>query len=234
MLHWFIDRNFVISAYMAIRRLLDQRDDVISLQRLVDVMDKNRYMLTRQNYAKKFDYYSNLSKYKNLYLKKISENASCYKQSDEIELSEEADTFVLKYEKSEKFHDRFDKLCNKEASNRDALDEISGDVFDEIRKKLETCKNLIKVPANKVFAHTDKKKFSEDIVIEYEDIYNANKILAYVVNYIALNLLGDYSISMLPRPPKDWLKYMNQPLIQEQHYNDIHNLWNEYSKELNS
>jgi len=234
MLHWFIDRNYVKSVHIDIRRLLDGRRDVIALKRLLDVMEDKRSLLTRENYAKKFKSFVNLSAYEVEYSNKISANAVKFKPGDEIEFSKITDPFILKYQKSECFHGRFDKLCNKDSISRDAGDVVSSEVFDKLNDNLTKCKDLIRVPVNKIFAHTDKKKFSDAISIEYSKIFEANKILVDVIKFISLNLLGDYSISMLPSPPTNWHKYLNEPFVNEKHSKEISGLWQDYSNELNS
>ena len=234
MLHSFIDRNYVMSVHINLRRLLDKRSDVVSLKRLLDVMEVKRSLFTRKNYAKKFGCFVNLSDHETEYLNKISANSTKYKPGDEIRLTKTTDPFVLKYEKSERFHDRFDKLCNKDSASRDAEDVVSSDVFDKLNDDLTKCKDLIKVPVNKLFAHTDKKKFSDDIFIEYSKIFEANKILVDVVKFISRNLLGDYSISMLPSPLTNWHKYLNEPFVNKKHPKEISGLWQDYSNELNS
>jgi len=96
MLHWFIDRNYVLSVHINIRRLLDKRSDVVSLKRLLDVMEDKRSLLTRKNYAKKFECFVDLSKHKDEYLGKISANFTKYKPGDEIILNKTTDPFILK------------------------------------------------------------------------------------------------------------------------------------------
>ena len=234
MLHWFIDRNYVKSVHIDIRRLLDGSSGVISLKILLDEMKGKQSLLIRENYAKKFECFVDLSEHKDEYLNKIFANSTKYKPGNEIRLKETTDLFILKYEKSERFHNRFDKLCNKDSISRDAGDVISNDVFDKLNDNLTKCKDLIRVPVNKIFAHTDKKKFSDDIFIEYSKIFEANKILVDVVKFISLNLLGDYSISMLPSPPTNWHKYLNEPFVNEKHSKEISGLWQDCSSELNS
>lgn len=234
MLHWFIDRNYVKSVHIDIRRLIDGSRDVISLKILLDGMKGKYSLLTRENYAKKFKCFVNLSEYEVEYSNKISANAVKFKPGDEIKFSKITDPFILKYKKSEHFHGRFDKLCNKDSTSRDTEDVVSSYVFDKLEKKLTKCKGLIKVAANKIFAHTDKKKFSDDIFVEYSKIFEANKILVDVVKFVSLNLLGDYSISMLPSPPTNWHKYLNEPFVNKKHSKEISGLWQDYSNELNS
>ena len=53
-------------------------------------------------------------------------------------------------------------------------------------------------------------------------------------NCAATNLLGDYSISMLPSPPTNWHKYLNEPFVNKKHPKEISGLWQDYSNELNS
>jgi len=234
MLHWFIDRNYVMSVHIIIRRLLDKGSDVVSLKRLLDVMKGKHSLLTRQNYAKKFECFVDLSEHEAAYSNKISANALYYKPGDKKEFTKITEPFILKYKKSERFHDRFDKLCNKDSASRSAEDVVSSDVFDKLNNNLTQCKDLIKVPVNKIFAHTDIKKFSDDIFVEYSNIFKANKILVDVVKFISLNLLGDYSISMLPSPPTNWHKYLHEPFVDKKHHSEISKLWQNYSNELNS
>ena len=234
MLHWFIDRNYVKSVHIDIRRLIDGSRDVISLKILLDEMKGKYSLLTRENYAKKFECFVDLSKHKEEYLDKTSANSTKSKSCDEIEFSKITDPFILKYQKSERFHGRFDKLCNKDSISRDAGDVVGSYVFDELNEKLTECKGLIKILVNKVFAHTDKKWFSDNVSVEYSVIFKANKILVDVVKFISLNLLGDYSISMLPSPPTNWHKYLNEPFVNKKHPKEISGLWQDYSNELNS
>jgi len=232
MLHWFIDKNYVKSVHMDIRRLVDRRADVVSLTSILDDMKGEYSLLTRKNYAKKLDCFEGLSVHEAKYLDEISSIATEYEPGEEISL-QKASPFVTKYNKSERFHTRFDSLCGKTSQSRDLGDVISSEVFKKLTDDLERCKDLIKGPANKIFMHNDKKKFHADFFINYSDIFEANKKLSDVVKYIALNLLGDYSISMLPSPPTNWHKYFDRPILNKKHFSEIRELWQSYSKELN-
>ena len=210
---------------MDIRRLCDRDERCVSLIILLKEMKSKYSLLTRENYANKFGDFVNLSEHKDEYSRKISANTSRYNPGNKTEFKEITDPFVLKYKKSECFHNSFDKLCNKKDHNRDARDVVGSYVFDKRSNDLEKCRGLIEDVANKVLMHTDKKKFSDDILIEYSDIFKANKILADVVKFISLNLLGNYSISLLPNRPINFHEYLHEPIIDKKHYSKISELW---------
>jgi hypothetical protein len=140
----------------------------------------------------------------------------------------------MKYNWSVRFHERFDKLCNKNKDDRDPEDIIGIGIFDKLNSDLQKCEDLIREVADKIFAHTDKKRFGDDIYINFSDIFGAIKILASVIKFISLNLLGNYEISMLPSPPINWHKYLHEPLVDQKDHVEISKIWQDYSKEINS
>ena len=228
MIFWFIDRTYVHAAHIDIRRLLFDKDE-ISLKTLLKKIKNQNHLLTRENYAKKFDYFINLDKHKVEYAKKISSRISSYKSGGEI-----ADPFIIKYDRSARFHERFDKLCNKNKDDREPKDIIGIGIYDTLNSDLQKCEDLIRDVADKVFAHTDKKKFGDDIYINFSDIFDAIKLLASVVKFVSLNLLCNYEISMLPSPPINWHKYLHEPLVDEKDHVEISKIWQVYSQEINS
>ena len=233
MLLWFIDRNYVQAAHIDIRRLLMDKDE-ISLKTLLKKMKNQIYLLTRENYAKKFDYFINLNEHEAEYSNKISANVSLYKPGVEKEWTKISDPFMLKYNSSQRFHERFDKLCHKNKDTRDTKDAIGSDIFSKLDVDITKCENLIREVSDQFFAHTDKKKFGDDIYINFSDIFDVIKLLASVVKFISLNLLCNYEISMLPSPPINWHKYLHEPLVDEKDHVEISKIWKVYSKEINS
>ena len=180
LLHWFIDNIYVKSVHMDIRRLVDGGGGGISLTSILDDMKGEYSLLTRKNYAKKLDCFDDLSVHEAEYLEEISSIAVKYEPGEEISLQKPS-PFVTKYNKSERFHTRFDSLCGKASQSRDLGNVISSDVFKKLNDDLKRCKGLIKKPANKIFMHNDKKEFKKDFFIsmKYKKAKQVFKSLVY-------------------------------------------------------
>ena len=110
----FLDRNFMNSQAVAIRRLTDRSNsnperEVNSLRGLIDEIGKNIHLYTRENYV-------------------------CY---DGISFNEApGDNHHVKYCRQLR-QSRFDYLSCKDKDNRSRDDKISSDIFAEMKKEIE-------------------------------------------------------------------------------------------------
>ena len=141
-----LDRGFVATQTLGIRRLVDRGKDVFSLQRLVQDMQQHRSLMTREAY---------------LAIRRLPYDAAAAQTSCEQKAIATGQFQVFKsvdtegsqaWNESHRAHERFDTLAEIPASSRSRTDTIAPSRFQALSAKLEACKGMW-VFATKFIAH---------------------------------------------------------------------------------
>jgi len=151
MMHCLIDDGFFVSQAAAIRRLTDAygmtgERGVYSLTGLLDDMKENCHLMTRENIlaAEGLDYDPEVVK--EGYRQYCTEQRRAGKGTHFVPAD-------LDYYRVEDRHKTIDRLAGVDQANRSRDDCIRSEIFDHLRKKVDTiCKTVIEY-VNKYVAH---------------------------------------------------------------------------------
>jgi hypothetical protein len=137
-----LDQGYAAIQVLAIRRLLDKRSDVNSIQRLLDDIQSNRDLLTRENY--------------------VAHDGKPYDPEGWRSMPERIETLIWgvdapglhNYVISKVRHELFDKLSGVPEENRTRTDKIQSRVFERLHNWLRSveAEKLITL-SHKFFAH---------------------------------------------------------------------------------
>jgi hypothetical protein len=137
-----LDIGYAATQVLAIRRLLDRRKDVASLQRLLSDLKKNRNLITRENYVahdgKPYD----------------PDGWQSLPPSPEIQIWGSQAPGLYGYVISKIRQEMFDKLSRVPEASRSRADLISEEIFDRLESWLRSveAEKLIAL-SHKFFAH---------------------------------------------------------------------------------
>lgn len=214
-MHWLLDKCFFTNQLMIIRRLTDSKGtDVRSIYRLLQSMQENLSLLTRENYFsvhKEYEYDYSETKRKCEEYEREQEKAIKFEKAHFYFIPDELD-----WERSERMHRVFDVLSQTDSSDRKTSDKIARSIFQELLSKLKSCKSL-RDHVDTFVAHTldDKKRkeLGDEARITYEQLWKAQETICSITHFISLYLLNRVEYDLLPMPHPSLLKYLELPLI---------------------
>jgi hypothetical protein len=201
-----IDQMFITHQSMAIRRLIDDYEwrperSVCSLPRLLNEVEHNRSLFTRENYI-------------------------CY---DGLPFDGKRLSWRdrLLYDHRQK---TFDILSRRNESHRTREDRLSSEIFPEINKQLKKAEK-IRVFANKFIAHAadpgNRHKIDpilKDITLQhFEDTYET---LVAIGKYFE-RLFGKLLLTEFPTAKSDQLENWDKPMIISTDKNKLYDYWDE-------
>ena len=173
--------GFYRTQIVGIRSLIDKREDVISLRRIIDDIYDNIHIITRVNYLAYFDlpydYHEALRKYNEKYRANNSGSMSSSPSNGEYAHSS-----------SLHLHKHFDELSGVNKNNRNRLDIIKRDITIKAWKDRFGNYEVIKKFANKQLCH-----FSNDIgnlsTVSLDDIKKCLKTSFLIIEEIREKIL---------------------------------------------
>jgi hypothetical protein len=176
-----LDIGYAATQVLAIRRLLDRRPDVASLQRLLNDLKKNRSLITRENYVawdgKPYD----PNGWQSLPL------------SPEIQMWGSHAPGLHDYVLSKVRHDLFDRLSGISEANRSREDLISVALFNKLNGWLRSVEaEKLVLLSHKFYAHAaDSSSLGNltDAGVLLSDIENAQKAIVRVERAITDDIL---------------------------------------------
>ncbi len=216
--------EFILSTYfetqaMAIRRLLDRRNDVISLGRLVENLGKNRHILIREN---------------------ILVAADCfYDYEDILKQCHQTHTFGPEFAKarfSEQMHTRIDTLSGVDSSKRKPTDKVRPQVIEMLNGRVDKSSGIcseIDTYVNKFFAHcaTQKsrgEKEADGIKVTLGKVFEAQRVLCETAAFIAEYILGESFGQFVVLRAYDVFGHLTTPLAIEEVLPDLQEEWHSY------
>jgi hypothetical protein len=223
----FLDQAYVASQILAIRRLLDTRNDVFSLRRLLDDVTKHRLLITREIY--------------------VCNDGLPYDSEAWQSLPDqgvEAKIFGMdapqfgKYTSSRVRHETFDRLSAVSPTARKRFDRIKVSVFRELKNWLtnDAADKLILL-SHKFFAHassTDSRGSLQYSGISLADVDNVQRALVRVERAITdLVLFVGISRDVVPMPPLGLLKGLDAPYTTGDLISTMEARWDELVAERN-
>lgn len=212
--------EFILKAYfetqaMAIRRLLDHRDDVISLARLVDDIEKNQHRLTR---------------------KKILIAAGCLYDHEDVDEPGVSGPELVQATFAEEMHSRIDVLTGVNASERTRGDKVKPEVVELLRERVAKTEGAcadISTYVDKFLAHcataeSRKKKDADDIKLTLDKISEAHRTLCETAAFIAKYLLGENFGQFVISAGHDVFEHLTTPLATAEALPVLQQEWGNY------
>jgi len=206
-----LDRNFMDSQAIAIRRLTDQRKDVVSLRSLVNEIKENANLYIRENYV-------------------------CY---DGISFDETPDDdHHIKHCRHSR-QTRYDYLSGKDKDSRSRDDKLSSAVFAAMEKEIEEDFKIteeVRTYVNKWVAHAAApwnrkqhvKVLDEISLRKLDECYQALIRIGKKVELLIDNLL----LCCVPTPLFDKLKNWDKPVVITQDLKALEKYWCERVREI--
>jgi hypothetical protein len=204
----FIDRGYVNLQATSIRSLIDNRNDVISLTRIIKDLKKNVGLITRENYV-------------------------CY---DGVKYSSKENDFgeCMGYYRQK----AFDKLCGNKNNARNRNDLIDLSIFSKLLDELSSCQDVKiftnKFIAHKADSTSLKSLEDEQRGITLDQIHNYHKIILRVGNFIYGTLLGESELGGIPTPQYDICEDFDKPWISSKGLEGLGEFWNSYVEKLDN
>ena len=220
MVHDLIDRTFLGTQALSIRRLCDKRDDVISLRRLINSMKVNVKLLTRENIlsALGFPYDYNKAREKGLQTQnpRMRDNGA----------------------HSENVHKNIDLLSGVEPSQRQPNDTVKDDLFRRLNDCLDKCEPITKF-VNKTVAHsaTEQSKGKvpyKDLKISLAKIHKAHCRIVRTTAFIGQFILYESSGwgNFLPSVAGDKFEHFDKPWVKQGDITNLEDFWSQYEKHI--
>lgn len=214
---------------LGIRRLLDKKKTRISLAWVIDKLERNRHLLTREFYichdGLPYDYEASRDRYY-AGMSPQQRTETCFHPVAG------PDGWGI----SESMHEEFDKLCgNPHCRNRD--DQVSEAVIKSMKLLLShESITLVDKMANKVVAHaTIIKPGDEEVVVPtYEDVSTALETLVGLANFVCTGLFFDMHFgTVVPIYSGDPVESLDQPWISPNNLSNLSDFWEELCKSMN-
>lgn len=221
-----LDQCYVANQVLAIRRLLDGRNDVISLRRLLNDISNNRHLLTREIYVS----YDGLPY--------DPEAWRSVPKDDEIRIWGIDAPGLSDYLGSRTRHTLFDRLCGVSASSRARTDRIRPEVFDKLTNWItQSPANKLIELSHKFFAHaatSDSRGLVEYSGIKLADIAEIHRTLVRVERAITDQILFiAVARDVVPMAPLGLLKGLDNPYVPANSIEKMYERWETLSNERN-
>ena len=228
--HQFIDKCFFETQALAIRRILDKGNDVISLRRLINDVEKHSHLLTRESILAAHDYPYD------------------YEQ-EEARLSDEASknrppgvkcvVMGQDYRKcclAEGVHLSIDVLAGIGCSDRSPKDLIRPQIFNWLKQRLSDCEKIATF-VNKFLAHSATPKSRKyrnppELDVTLGQILEAHKIICQIAIFLSMKLgivsegrgIGD----VLSVPQFDQFIHFDKAWASKEAIGKLYDFWREY------
>jgi hypothetical protein len=227
-LTFLLDTGYVATQVLAILRLLDDRRDVISVTRLLKDVQKNRSVITRENYVSSFGLpYDPLGW-----------------QNEDRGLSAAVGVFGLEapeltnWLQSEHLHQTFDRLSGKSPGSRSRNDVIPNSVFQRLHAWIST-DSILKLEKlrNNFLAHAadaasrDETKYAG---VRFVEIDEAHRAIIRVERVITdLVLARRIARDVVPMPPLGLFADLDLAYATKDAEDQMYSRWDDLTAERN-
>jgi len=225
--HSYIDRCFFQTQAVAIRRLLDKRNDVVSLSRLIQTLKGNRTLLTRSNLLDVLGYPYD-------YEKEREAVYQTWAQAGSKAHSDSGPDFI-NCTHSENVHKNMDSLAGVDSCRRSPADTIRPEILEWLDKRLDPCAEISNY-VNKFFAHcatpeSREKINADEISVTLGKILDAHKTICQTAGFIGMNIFYRSFGNFLPTPQFDQFEHFEKPWITKDDLQKLYAFWNDYRAE---
>jgi hypothetical protein len=215
---------------LGIRKLLDRDKRRISLAWVVDKLEKNSHLMTREFYVchdgLTYDYEASRVRY-----------YAAMSADERIETCFHPTTGPDGWGIAELMHEQFDRLCGY-PSRRSRDDRVSATIISSM-KELLSHQSIVRVEtmASKVIAHTVIIKPGEEeaMVPTYEDVSTALETLVGLANFVCTGIFFDMHFgTVVPIYSGDPVEALDQPWISSNNLANLSDYWEELCKSMNA
>ena len=228
----FALEGYLANQVLAVRRLLDKRDDVNSLYRLVQDIEKSRPLITRENYVA-FDgvpYDSEPGQ------QRAMERALRRKDAGEGAFEWLPTTGSEDWVTSGVRHTMFDRLSREGSRSRSDL--IDPSVLDRLRQMVDRARyrEFITI-ANKFLAHAADKKsrrglMRRDIAATLNLIQDAHKNLLSACHVLSVAVIDYADRSWLAVAQYNKLENLDKSWVPSHTIEQLHEWWDGHERKL--
>jgi hypothetical protein len=226
LLFHLLDQGYVATQVLAIRKLLDKGDNVISVRRLLNDISKHEHLITREVYVCHDGLPYDAESWKSL------------PETTEIKIWGIEAPGLGNYLGSNERHKTFDRLSEVSPTARQRNDRIQKRVFDKLEQWLDSdeAKKLIKL-SHKFFAHAADMSSRGSLAysgILLADISAIQRAVIRVERAITDKLLFIAEArDVVPMPPLGLFKGLDYPVIQKDAIDSMYERWKQISGERN-
>lgn len=204
----FIDRGYVNLQATSIRSLIDNRDDVVSLFRVVKDLEKNVGLITRENYV-------------------------CY---DGVRYDSKENDFgeCMGYYRQK----TFDKLCGYKNDVRNRNDLIDPNIFSKLLDELSVCNDIKTFANKFIAHKADSKSLlgleDEQRGITLDCIHECHKVILSVANFVYGSVIGEGELGGIPTPQYDIFEDLDKPWIKTDDLESLGEFWHTHKEKLDN
>jgi hypothetical protein len=206
-----LDRNFMDSQAIAIRRLTDQRRDVVSLRSLIDEIKVNISIYTRENYV-------------------------CY-DGFSFDKAPDDDHHVEHSRRAR--HTSYDYLSGKENGSRSREDKLSSTVLAALEEGIEEDFKItreVRIYVNKWVAHAADPKNREKYAHVPDEVHlhkldECYQALIRIGKKVEL-FIDEFLLCSVPKPIFDQLKNWDKPVVTTKDLKALREYWFERDREI--
>jgi len=223
-----IKEGFFRDQAIAIRRIVEAqsinpRKSVVTLTSLLEDIEKNLHLITRENYISHdglpFEYLPQKMKFM-ITAKNVSGSLPSAGRRA--------------WMTSELLHKRFDKLSGvRSKRKRSRLDKINPKWLKKLKNRLTTSRDIlaVKLFVNKFIAHSADPKNRTRTQLTLKKIIKCQRILYEISNCLSAQFLfGPTMASPLPTPQYDHLENIDKPWVDIDGKARLHDHWNRLSR----
>jgi hypothetical protein len=210
LVHGLINRTFIETQSLLIRKLYSKKNK-FSLGRLINDMEKNKALITRENVLSALGFPYDCEKV-------IKEG--CQTNNP---------TMRFNGARSEIVHKKIDLFVMVKPEQRKPNDVIQGKVFDKLRKCLGRCE-AVATFADKVVAHTTPS--SKDVKISLARIHKAHSCIIGVAAFIGQVILYESGRNFLPSYAGNKFEHFEKPWIKKEYIKKLKSSWDRYEKRI--
>lgn len=229
MVHEFINHCFFRTQAIAIRRLLDKNvsrgeRSVISLWRLIEDMQQNACLLTRQNIIAVFGFPYDYQ----------SVEGEILKEMDSKQGRPTVPPRHVQCVHSRHMHSHIDAMAGVSSDQRSPDDAIQDCFFAWIKSRLNTCEQ-IHTYVNKFFAHSASPESratinADEINVTLGHILGAHKAICEVADLLCRCFFYKGHGGFLPTVLYDQFEHFDKPLATPEVIRNLREQWKDYHK----
>jgi hypothetical protein len=227
----FMDHGFVAVQTLSVRKLMekaanDPARQVVSLRRVLDDVRRHRHLITRENYIAHDGLPYDPEPGRQAYYKKaISESRAGVHMEWLSTAGPDA------WATAEMMHERFDRLCDVERSDRSRTDLVSEAVFDRIETILREagCNDIVKY-GNKFVAHAADEHSRATLLdgrfgISLDSIARCHEGICRAAIALYGPILYEGSGGLFPIPQFDHFENLEAPFLSPDHVDELSAFW---------
>lgn len=233
----FIDQSYVSFQAISVRRLTEKgnhrpHNQIISLRRLLEDVEKNRKIITRENYLSLDGLPYDWETVRDKNLEKIRES------NETIHLGSTRGNGAWDAARSK--HILFDQLSGVDVESRSRADVISEDAFRRLNElmgsavleKLKACTNKLIAHAADEFSRSSSAE--EPRYFSIKEIEDCHQILIQVANALGNEILQIEHFGTFPTAQFDIFKNFEMPWVDESGVTDLRTLWTDHAHRVDS